>query len=46
MRATFVRVDVVGEAVHGLRVPVVPLQRNLDVDPVLQRLHVDRRRRW
>ena len=43
VRAAFVRVDVVGEGVDRLRVAVVPLQRDLDVDAVLLRLHEDRR---
>ena len=43
MRAALVRVDVVGERVDRLGVGVVPLQRDLDVDPVLLALHEDRR---
>ena len=42
MRAAFVRVDVVRERVHRLRVAVVPLQRDLGVDAVLLAAHVDR----
>ena len=36
VRAAFVRVDVVGEGVDRFGVAVVPLQRDLDVDPVLR----------
>ena len=42
MRAALVRVDVVGERIQGFRVAVVPLQRDLGVDPVLLAPHVDR----
>ena len=42
MRAAFVRVDVVREGEHQLRVAVVPLQRDLGVDAVLVALHEDR----
>ena len=42
VRAAFVRVDVVGEGVERLGVAVVPLQRDLGVDPVLLAAHVDR----
>ena len=40
--AALVGVDVVGERVDRLGVAVVPLQRDLGVDPVLVAAHVDR----
>ena len=42
MRAALVRVDVVREGVDRLRVAVVPLQRDLRLDPVLLPAHEDR----
>src|SRR5204862_4217852 len=42
VRAALVRVDVVGERIDGLRVPVIPLQRDLGVDAVLVAAYEDR----
>ena len=42
VRSPLVRVDVVGEREHHLRVGVVPLQRDLGVDAVLVAFHEDR----
>ena len=42
MCAALVRVDVVRERIHRLRIAVVPLQRDLGVDAVLLAAHVDR----
>src|SRR4029450_3210522 len=42
VRAALVRVDVVREGIDHLRVTVVPLQRDLRLDPVLLAAHVDR----
>src|SRR5688572_10772984 len=42
MRSSLVGVDVVGERVDRLRIAVVPLQGNLDVDAFALAVHVDR----
>jgi hypothetical protein len=42
VRSTFVGVDIVRERVNCFGIPVIPLQRDLGVDPVALALHVDR----